>query len=183
MQPITTFTTPSLTANCFQLGDLPILCQLHQDPTVMATLGGVRSDAQTEQFLRERIAHWERHGFGYWIFRESATGSFVGRGGLQHVEVDGNNEVEVGYTVQAAQWGKGFATEMATAMVTLGFEQLGLPNIVCFTLTTNQASQRVMEKVGFRFEQEILLGNVPHVLYRLRHKQFISNKTLRSLTI
>lgn len=162
------FTTARLRATCFRPTDLAILCELHHDPRVMATLGGVRSDEQTAQFLREKIEHWERYGFGYWIFREKATDSFVGRGGLQHVKVGGNEEIEVGYTVTAAHWGKGYATEMARAMVDLGFQELGLREIVCFTLTTNRASERVMQKVGFHFEREVVHEGAPHVLYRLR---------------
>jgi RimJ/RimL family protein N-acetyltransferase len=40
-------------------------------------------------------------------------------------------------------------------------------DLVCFTLTTNHASQRVMEKVGFRYERDVLHAGLPHVLYRL----------------
>ena len=39
-------------------------------------------------------------------------------------------------------------------------------DIVCFTLPTNRASQRVMEKVGFVYERDITHANLPHVLYR-----------------
>lgn len=178
MQSLNTFTTERLIATRFQLDDFETLCHLHRNPEVMATLGGVRTDAETERFLQEKLAHWDRHGFGYWIFREQSTGNFAGRGGLQHIEVGGNPEVEVGYTVRTDFWGQGLATEMAKAMVTLGFEELGLQDIVCFTLTTNQASQRVMEKVGFHFERQIMHEGAPHVLYRQLYGQFsASNRT------
>ena len=133
----------------------------------MATLGGARSDEETRQFLQEKMARWDKHGFGYWMFRDRQAGHFIGRGGLQHFEIEGTIEVEVGYTVQYKYWGQGFATEMARALVNIGFEQLGLDNIICFALTTNRASQRVMEKVGFTFEQDFVHAGEPHVLYRL----------------
>lgn len=167
MPSLASFTTPRLTARNVQPEDLALLEQLHRDPQVMATLGGVRSAEESARFLREKMAHWDRYGFGYWIFRTSHSGEFVGRGGIQHVEVGGNAEIEVGYTVAAHFWGQGYATEMARALVTLATEQLGLRNLVCFTLTTNQASQRVMAKVGFQFEREIVHAGAPHVLYRL----------------
>ena len=56
---------------------------------------------------------------------------------------------------------------MALALVQLATEELGITNLVCFTLTTNQASQCVMEKVGFQFEREIEHVGTAHVLYRL----------------
>ena len=146
--------------------DFAELCLLHHDARVMETLGGVRSDAETRRFLEEKTAHWERHGFGMWMFRDRSDGAFVGRGGLQHMVVEGVPEVEVGYTVRAEDQGKGFATEMTQRMVEIGFERLGLANIVAFTLPTNVASRRVMEKTGFEFEREVDHAGYRQVLYR-----------------
>jgi RimJ/RimL family protein N-acetyltransferase len=39
--------------------------------------------------------------------------------------------------------------------------------VVCFTLTTNRASQRVMEKAGFEYERDIVHAGLPHVFYRI----------------
>ena len=57
-------------------------------------------------------------------------------------------------------------TELAHACVEVGFEQLGLLEIVAFTLPDNIASRRVMEKAGFRYERDIVHAGLPHVLYR-----------------
>jgi RimJ/RimL family protein N-acetyltransferase len=65
-------------------------------------------------------------------------------------------------------WGKGLATEIARALLKIGFEHLGLAQLVAFTITTNHASRRVMEKVGFTFERELAHAGLPHVLYRIR---------------
>jgi RimJ/RimL family protein N-acetyltransferase len=46
-------------------------------------------------------------------------------------------------------------------------ELLGLDDIVAFTLPTNDASRRVMEKLGFSYERDIEHAGMPHVLYRL----------------
>ena len=56
--------------------------RMHQDPEVMATLGGVRSEAESDGILDRQIAHWAAHHFGYWIAREPETGRFAGRGQL-----------------------------------------------------------------------------------------------------
>lgn len=168
MDALESFTTERLIATSFRESDLTLLCRLHQDPQVMETLGGPRSEETTKRFLTEKMAHWTAHGFGYWMFRERQTGQFIGRGGLQHVLLEGHAEIEVGYTVAAPYWGRGFATEMASALVNVGFQQLQLSELVCFTLTTNLASQRVMEKVGFTFERNFIHVDEPHVLYRTR---------------
>ncbi len=143
------------------------LCQFHQDPRVMATLGGIRSEEATRDWLARDRAHWERHGFGIWVARLRSDGSFAGRGGLRHTEVGGNDEVELAYAIRADLWGSGLASELAETALTLGLDRLGLPDLVCFTQPTNQASLRVMEKAGFAFEREVVHWDLPHRLYRL----------------
>ena len=83
---------------------------MHQDPRVMKTLGGVRSDLETQRFLETNLEHWHRNGYGLWIFRADTL--FVGRAGLRQVEVGGSLEVELAYALMSEHWGKGLATEV-----------------------------------------------------------------------
>jgi ribosomal-protein-alanine N-acetyltransferase len=160
--------TPRLIGTRLCADDLDTLCALHRDPAVMATLGGVRSDERTRAYLAENLAHWDRHGYGLWVFRERTTGAFVGRGGLRHVTLEGTPEIEVTYALAQASWGKGYATEIAEASLDLGVRELGLKDIVAFAEPDNHASRRVMEKIGFRYERDIVWHDLRHVLYRLR---------------
>jgi RimJ/RimL family protein N-acetyltransferase len=146
--------------------DFDDLARMYRDPQVMATLGGLRSALQTAEYLEVVFAHWVQHGFGWWTARDVFTGQFVGRGGLRHAMVEGRPEVEVGYGLMPEFWGRGLATELAQESVRVGFSELRLPELVSFTLPTNRASQRVMEKAGFQYERDIVHANVPHVLYR-----------------
>jgi ribosomal-protein-alanine N-acetyltransferase len=169
METISSFHTDRLVAARLDGTDLSDLFRMHQDAQVMATLGGPRSEERTRQFLRTNLSHWEEHGFGLWVFRAASDRTFVGRGGLRRVNIGGHDEVEVAYALMPEFWGCGLATEIARAVVKIGFEQLALAQLVTYTLTTNQASRRVMEKVGFTFERELVHGarNLPHVLYRI----------------
>ena len=164
--------TDRLVGECFRLDHYDQLCRLHRDPVVMATLGGVRSPEATRAFLQGKMDHWRTHGFGYWMFYQKETGRFAGRGGIQHIEIGGRAEVEVGYTVVAALWGRGYATEIARGLIAVGFDQLGLDDLVCFTLMGNRASQRVMAKAGFAFERTVTHEGKPHVLFRLSAAQY-----------
>ena len=171
--------TERLIGERLRLSDFGEVYRMDQDPLIMATLGGLRSEERTRQWLQENMDQWERHGFGLWMFRLAADGSFVGRGGLRKATVEGREEVEVAYALRPEWWGRGFATEIAAAAVEVGFGPLGLAELVCFTLHTNRASQRVMEKVGFRYERDCLHAGLPHVLYRLRAcsgKQFTARQ-------
>jgi [ribosomal protein S5]-alanine N-acetyltransferase len=167
------FRTDRLKAERLRLEHFDDFHRMHRDPRVMATLapagapGGVLSDEETLRFLRRHLNHWERHGYGLWAFRDRADNRFVGRAGLYNTYVGGNDEVELAYALMAEYWSKGLATEMARAIVAVAFERLSLTDLVCFTLTINRASQRVMEKTGFEYEREVVHAGSPHELYRI----------------
>jgi RimJ/RimL family protein N-acetyltransferase len=142
---------------------LPILA----DPRVAATMGGVATASEVAEQLEGAAARWERDGFGYWMFFETATGAPVARGGLARTEFDGQPEVEVAWTVAPDRWGEGFATELGVVSVEVAFGPLELPDVVAFTTPDNLASRRVMEKLGFAYEKTApykVYGD--HVLYR-----------------
>lgn len=92
---------------------------------------------------------------------------FVGRAGLRYAEVGGAWEVELAYALLAEFWGHGLASGIGEALLRIGFDVLRLENIVAFTLTTNQASRRVLEKLGFAYERDLDHHGRPHVLYRI----------------
>jgi RimJ/RimL family protein N-acetyltransferase len=154
-------------------GDLDDLVAMYLDPRVTATLGGVRTAEQTAQYLQTHVDHWRELGFGFWAARDRATGRFAGRGGLRRLSVEGTPVIEVGYGFLSEFWGQGLATELARESVRVAFEELKIPKLACFTLPTNRASQRVMEKVGFRYERDIIFADLPHVLYGL-HRPGVS---------
>jgi RimJ/RimL family protein N-acetyltransferase len=64
-------------------------------------------------------------------------------------------------------WNQGFATEMGEASLEVGFARLGFPGISSWTLPGNLASQRVMEKLRFRYERDFEFAGLVHRLYRL----------------
>jgi RimJ/RimL family protein N-acetyltransferase len=168
MQIFETFYTKRLFAERLRFMHLNDLYRMHQNKQVMATLGGIRSDDETRLFILNNLYHWEQYGYGLWVFRDKINKQFVGRAGLRKTIVEGKNEVELAYALMAKFWGQGLATEMGEKILRLGFDLLGLQDIVCFTLTTNLASQRVMEKLGFQYERDIIRAGVPHLFYRLK---------------
>jgi ribosomal-protein-alanine N-acetyltransferase len=159
--------TPRLALRPLAGEDLPAIAAMHQDPRVMATLGGLRSHEESERFVAAMAEHWERHGFGLWMAHERETGAFAGRGGLHRVEVLGRPEVEVAYAFLPGFWGRGLATELARESVRVAFSELGLAELVGFTLLENAASRRVLEKLGFRYERDFERAGLPHRLFRL----------------
>lgn len=160
------FETPHLTAERLTPAHLADLDRMHQDAGMMATMGGVRSTEETEEYLAINLSHWERHGFGVWILRDRATGALAGRAVLRAQPFDGRPETSLGYALLPECWGRGWATEAARALVAIGSSELGRPSLVAVTLPGNHASQRVLAKVGFTYERDVIHAEVPHRLFR-----------------
>ncbi len=159
--------TPRLLLTRICRTDLDDLVRMYSDPDVTATLGGLRDAEFMEGYLDRQLAHWEQHGFGQWTLRDPDSGRFAGRGGLRFSNVEGRDQVELSYGFMKDCWGRGLATELARESLRIAFMDLRLPELICFTLTTNIASQRVMQKAGFRYERPMVYADLPHVLYRL----------------
>ena len=165
------FKTSRMNAEPLKSEDLQHLTRLFGDPEVAKTLGGVLSPEQAAQTFNRFLQHWLDHGFGVWVFKDDG-GDFVGYAGLMKTMVEGGEEVMLLYALMPRYWGQGRATEMSQAILAEEFELIGRSNVVAFTLPTNQASRRVMEKLGFQYERDIVHDALPHVLYRLSIEQW-----------
>lgn len=166
-QNIDTLRTERLIGQRVRSDDCRALVRLWSDPTVMATLGGLMPDVEmkTRAFVDRMIQEWDEHGHGLYIVRLPG-GTFLGYAGLRYVEVGGTRELEIFYASHPEFWNKGYMTEMATRLRTLALDELCRASVVAFTLATNAASRRVMEKAGLRYERDVEWRSTPHVLYR-----------------
>ena len=150
-----------------EMEDAVALRSLDRDPAVMATLGGMRGDAQIAADLATLRRDWSERGISWWIARERLSGRFVGRGGLRYVRLGEREELEVGYAVRSDRWGRGLASELTRASLWVAFTLLGRGDVVGFTLPGNRRSRRVLEKAGLHADGEVVHTGLPHVLYRL----------------
>lgn len=155
-------TTARLGLRRFTPADLDFLADLYSDPEVTLHLGGRKDRAQAEVLLRDRVLdYYDRHpGFGIWMTVELATGTPVGFHLLNHIQ--GETIEQVGYTLARAWWGRGYATEMARAVLGYGFTDLALPRIAAIADLDNTASHHVLEKIGLRRNGERAF---PHPAY------------------
>jgi ribosomal-protein-alanine N-acetyltransferase len=136
--------------------DLDDLWALYCDPEITKYI----PDApRTRQEAREEL-EWHMHGhprfpeLGLWATIHKDTRKFIGRCGLLPWTIDGQQEVEVAYTIAREYWGQGLATEAAQAILDYGFEQLKLSRLICVIDAENRASRKVAEKIGMAFERE-----------------------------
>jgi RimJ/RimL family protein N-acetyltransferase len=159
------FATKRLIAEKLCEDHLAHLVALHLDPDVSRYLGGVRSPEATEAYLAASMAHWEQHGFGIWALRTHA-GEFAGRAGIRRTAVEGAPEFEIVYALKRDLWGRGFASEIASALTEIARSRLRLPSLVGLVVVGNDASCRVLEKFNFTRGRTMLSRGEQVAVYR-----------------
>jgi len=101
-----------------------------------------------EQWVQRNLAHQEANGYGLFSFILKSNGLLIGDCGLERMEIQGTQTVELGFDFRSDHWNRGYATEAATAVRDFAFDQLRLPRLISLIRVGNIASKRVAEKVG-----------------------------------
>ena len=161
------FTTSRLRAERLREDHWSEVRRMHTDPIVMAQLGGVKTEAESRDYLTRNLEHWAQHGFGLWIVYALTGQEPIGRAVLRRLPLGTEPvDVEVGYGFYEPWWGKGLATELTLALLGLGFHSLPCDSIVAVTSPGNAASQHVLSKCGLTHERDIDLGGSTMCLFR-----------------
>lgn len=147
--------TKRLLLRRFNEDDVDNLVELDSDPDVMRFINGGRPTPRREvetDLLPAFLEYYERFaGYGFWAAVEKSTGQFVGWFHFRPATDAPPGEVELGYRLRKAAWGKGYATEGSRALIEKGFRDLDVQRVVANTMVVNSPSRRVMEKAGLKF--------------------------------
>ncbi|MET7605779.1 GNAT family N-acetyltransferase [Streptomyces avermitilis] len=129
--------------------DLEPWAAMNADPEVREHLGEPLTREQSDAAVALMQAEFDERGFGWWALEARETGEFIGRVGLDEVDVDMPFAgVDIGWRLMRSAWGHGYATEAALACLAFAFETLGLPEVVASTTVNNLRSQAVMRRIG-----------------------------------
>jgi RimJ/RimL family protein N-acetyltransferase len=141
-------TTERLALRRFTIDDLDWLVALYSDVEVTRYLGGSKDRDSVDVMLRVRILEYyeQNPGLGMWVTQERSSGERVGFHLLTNIQ--GESIIQVGFGLVRSAWGKGFGTEMASAVLRYGFVDVALPRIVAIASLENLASQHVLLKIG-----------------------------------
>ena len=150
--------TPSLVTERLRLrpvapGDASALFAMHTDRHVLSFWDAPAWTArgQAESFV-QRSAQMAQDGEGARVAIERAdSGAFVGWCAVSRWNPDARSAA-LGYCLDRAAWGHGYATEAARALVGWAFATLDLNRVQAECDTRNLASARVLQKLGFRLE-------------------------------
>ena len=151
-----------------QLGDLNSLIAIWSDPAVTRFLpsrGNPIPQESVRQSLQSFIEHWQQQNYGIWAIVDRDLSQMVGYCGLRYLEE--LDEVELLYGLARDYWGRGIITQAAKASVSFGFETANLNRIIALVLPENQASKRVIQKVGFDYEKQIHIFGLDVLYYSL----------------
>ena len=142
--------------------DLGPFAVMNADPEVLRYigLGNPLTREESDAFVHRIEAGFEEHGFGLWCVepRDEAV-SCIGFTGLAIPAFlpEVLPAVEIGWRLARSHWGRGLATEAATAVVAYAFDDLRLERIVSIRDPDNRASGRVMEKLGMVHERDTVV--------------------------
>ncbi len=183
----TTLTTPRLLLRPWRDADRVPFAAMSADPEVMEFFPDLLTREESDAFIeRARQGFAWTGGWGWFAAQERESGAFAGVAGLAPVRFEAHftPAVEIGWRLARAAWGRGFATEAASAIVTFAFGELGLDEVVALAVPANTRSLAVMRRLGMThdpaddFDLPTLPPDSPvrrHVLYRLTAEQWASH--------
>ncbi|HEX7879773.1 MAG TPA: GNAT family N-acetyltransferase [Candidatus Eisenbacteria bacterium] len=160
-------TTERLVIRRLLPGDVDELFAVYGDPESMRWVGdGQPLDrAACEQWVGVTERNVTTRGYGMSVMVDRASGEVVGFVGLVH---PGGQELpELKYALKRDQWGKGLATEAARAMLAWGADRFGLTTIIATIAPENDASRRILEKLGMtEVEPRLDDDGLPTLVFR-----------------
>jgi ribosomal-protein-alanine N-acetyltransferase len=145
--------------------DANALLEVFADPVVMASFPGTPPFGlmRMKAWVARNLSHQNEHGYGLFSVVHKLDGILIGDCGLERMEIG----VELGYDLRRDYWGRGLATEAATAVRDFAFTTLGLDRVVSLIRAGNDRSRRVAEKIGMSLVEEIERNGATYWLYRV----------------
>jgi len=139
--------------------DAEFILELLNEPSFLRFIGdkGVRTLEDARDYvLNGPVDMYNRLGFGLYLTELKDGGVPIGICGL--IRRDALEDVDIGFAFLPRFWAKGYAYESASAVIAYGKSAFGLKRIVAVTMPDNHSSIKVLEKLGFKFEQMVRLS-------------------------
>ena len=157
---MTVLETERLILRHFKTDDAPFILALLNEPSFLYYIGDkkVRTLEDARQYiLNGPVVTYERHGFGLYQVELKDTHTPVGMSGLlKRAELP---QPDIGFAFLPDFWNKGFAFEAAGAVLTDARERLKLNRILAIVNPDNEASIKLLEKLGLKYERNVKLAS------------------------
>lgn len=157
--------TPRLVLGQFTEDDAPLILDLNSDPEIVRYVHEpvLTTEEQAKKILTDIILPQYKNNLGRWAAYTKSNNEFIGWCGLKYrPELD---EIDLGYRLKQAAWGKGYATEAAKHTLDHGLNDLHLNIITGRAHIENIASIKVLEKIGMQFSRQEIVDDCPVKTY------------------
>lgn len=170
--PVKELLTERLCLREWRAEDAAPLAAMNADPEVMHFMnrGPIPLD-KSKAGANKFIANGQEGPYGLWAIEEMESGAFHGWVALIPLLFKGP-EIETGYRLPKASWGRGIATEATKRILDHAFDELGLEEVVAIVRDGNTRSLRIMEKLGFGGAGERDVNGTPHLYFRLTQAEW-----------
>lgn len=153
--------------------DAPFAFELNNDPEVIRFTGDdAFASVEAARSFLEAYADYRKFGRGRWAVIRKDDHAFLGWCGLKfHAD---SGETDIGFRLMRRYWNMGYSTEAAKACLHYGFIHLGLYSIMAQVMEPNQASIRVLEKIGMTRERACLFDDrYPGYRYNISKEEWL----------
>lgn len=145
--------TERLTLRPLTVADAPALLEARSDPDVMrywdwppqSTVGEIAA------IIRDHDAEIAEGTVMWWAVALSPDGPAIGECDLSEIDRQ-HRRAELGFLFRRSAWGKGYAREAAEAVIAHAFGPLGLERLWARAHAGNDASSRLLVRLGFAYE-------------------------------
>ncbi|MEM6719292.1 MAG: GNAT family N-acetyltransferase [Bacteroidota bacterium] len=140
--------------------DLDGMFAMDSDPEVHKYLGNkpIKHKEEALKYINDVQQQYAERGIGRWAVELKETSEFIGWCGLRlYTDYTFNNHTnfyDIGYRLQRQFWGKGYATEASVACLQHAFETLKLDTVYGITEMGNEASHRILLKIGLHYIED-----------------------------
>jgi RimJ/RimL family protein N-acetyltransferase len=148
------------------------LLRLFSDPIAMQFFPSIKNEEETRDWIDKTIKRYDEDGFGFYTCVNIETRQTIGYCGLVlQKDVDGIDEVEIGYGLIRDHWHNGFATEAAIGCKKYGFDVLRLEKMISLIRPENTPSIRVATRNRMKWKKDIMRWGYIHGLYSVTRSE------------
>ena len=156
----------------FTMDDVEGMWEVNKDPEVTKYTGDpFHSIEEMEERIARMLSHdYEVHGYGRFALIWKENNELIGFSGLKYESE--HFATDLGYRMKKVYWGRCIATESSIASLDFGFNELKLDRIIALAMEENDASIRVMEKVGMTYDGIVVDSISPAIQYSIKMSEF-----------
>ena len=165
MQKLSILETERLILQLVNIEDAEFILELYNSPNFIKFIGdrNLRTVKAAENYIKEKfLPHVDKYGFGSFVISRKSDRKKIGNVGIYMR--DGLNAPDIGFSFLPEFEGKGFGFEASKKLMEVAFSEFDLKKISAITTKENISSQKLIEKLGLKYQSIVNLPDDPEDL-------------------